>query len=556
LGSQVGLDSQQTSAFIDRLTLSIDELRRGGGSLFDQLLRIDGGLVRDVASAASSADAIDILARAYARLTDQAQRNTLARAIGGRGGVAGGSLLDAIAGKGGIQAFEQLTEQAGQTIDTALVQRLAKMKTEIEEINRRTSNMWGGAFSEEVLQQQKRSAEFWERIAKAMTQSRSRVPGGVGGPDDWMLPPGQRGADVAAAQAIGPFRTETQLPPWATTVSRPESLAASLELMRRWTAVLGDAITPSEQLAQKQLELAAAQEKGGVSSDVSTRALNAFILAQERVAVATRTQIGIATEEQMLTQRRAELSDLAAKGFIKNAEELVAAEQLVRKEVKETYEAMLVRASATPQLTRLTLDAKNLTKQLDEGLAGALRGSTADMLEMVKGTKTLGEGFASLAQRIADAVLQALLLKSIVGPISGALSGALGNLFPSAQGNVFYGGNVVPFARGGIVSRPTIFPMANGWTGLMGEAGPEAVMPLRRTRSGALGVHSEGGSAPQLFVQVINNSSAQVSTTQESDGRGGRKTVVMIDEAVAGAVGRPGSQTAAALARNRFRARG
>jgi len=225
---------------------------------------------------------------------------------------------------------------------------------------------------------------------------------------------------------------------------------------------------------------------------------------------------------------------------------------------------MLVRASATPQLTRLTLDAKNLTKQLDEGLASALRGSTADILQMVKGTMTLSQGFASLAQRIADAVLQALLLKSVVGPISGGLAGLFGSnsnpwitdVFPSAMGNAFYGGNVIPFARGGVVSRPTIFPMANGWTGLMAEAGPEAVMPLRRTRSGALGVHSEGGGAPQLFVQVINNSSAQVSTTQESDGRGGRKTVVMIDEAVSGAVGRPGSQTAAALARSRFRARG
>ena len=54
------------------------------------------------------------------------------------------------------------------------------------------------------------------------------------------------------------------------------------------------------------------------------------------------------------------------------------------------------------------------------------------------------------------------------------------------------------FARGGIVDRPTIFPMARG-AGLMGEAGPEAIMPLKRTSDGSLGVRAEGGGT------VINN---------------------------------------------------
>ncbi len=40
---------------------------------------------------------------------------------------------------------------------------------------------------------------------------------------------------------------------------------------------------------------------------------------------------------------------------------------------------------------------------------------------------------------------------------------------------------------GGIVNTPTVFPMARGY-GLMGEAGPEAVMPLKRLASGKLGV--------------------------------------------------------------------
>ena len=50
----------------------------------------------------------------------------------------------------------------------------------------------------------------------------------------------------------------------------------------------------------------------------------------------------------------------------------------------------------------------------------------------------------------------------------------------------------MPFAKGGVVSSPVNFPM-RGATGLMGEAGPEAIMPLTRGADGRLGVQSAGG---------------------------------------------------------------
>ena len=85
------------------------------------------------------------------------------------------------------------------------------------------------------------------------------------------------------------------------------------------------------------------------------------------------------------------------------------------------------------------------------------------------------------------------------GGVGGILA-ALGSLF--ATGGVFAPGGLVPFAAGGIVDRPTIFPFARG-VGLMGEAGPEAVMPLARDGSGRLGVRSnDNGAAP--INQTIN----------------------------------------------------
>jgi len=58
-----------------------------------------------------------------------------------------------------------------------------------------------------------------------------------------------------------------------------------------------------------------------------------------------------------------------------------------------------------------------------------------------------------------------------------------------AMGGVFSGGRVTPYATGGLVTQPTLFPMRNGY-GLMGEAGPEAIMPLRRLPNGRLGVEA------------------------------------------------------------------
>ena len=89
-----------------------------------------------------------------------------------------------------------------------------------------------------------------------------------------------------------------------------------------------------------------------------------------------------------------------------------------------------------------------------------------------------------------------------------------GKLLENAKGNIFGKNKVVPFAYGGIVSKPTLFPMRDGM-GLMGEAGPEAVIPLKRTRQGRLGVESSGGGSNNVVVNVdASNTSAQGNTGQ------------------------------------------
>ena len=83
------------------------------------------------------------------------------------------------------------------------------------------------------------------------------------------------------------------------------------------------------------------------------------------------------------------------------------------------------------------------------------------------------------------------------------------------MGNVFAKNKIVPYAYGGIVNKPTIFPMANG-IGLMGEAGPEAIMPLKRGANGKLGVRSSGGVG-NIVVNVDASGSSVQGDSQQSE---------------------------------------
>ena len=140
-------------------------------------------------------------------------------------------------------------------------------------------------------------------------------------------------------------------------------------------------------------------------------------------------------------------------------------------------------------------------------------------MSMVDGTKSVKDAFKSMAAEIIKELYRVLVVQRLVGSvekgtgIAGSIAGFFEGLSPNANGNAFSGGNIVPFASGGVVGGPSMFPMSGGKTGLMGEAGPEAIMPLKRDNNN---INVTGGSDPAAIRMEVAKLMPQITSATKS----------------------------------------
>lgn len=147
-------------------------------------------------------------------------------------------------------------------------------------------------------------------------------------------------------------------------------------------------------------------------------------------------------------------------------------------------------------LDQINVSATNATKtlQLGFGSAAASGRSFNDVLV------TIAQSLARMALREGSKALAQGLVSGLSGLFSGAFGGA---------------GKIMPFAQGGVVASPTYFA-AGGATGLMGERGAEAIMPLARGSDGRLGVVAQGVGARPASI-TVNIAAQDVESFRSSE---------------------------------------
>jgi len=486
-----GVSSDEVVRSIEKFTVAWEELRNGGGTLLDQVRKVDAGLADQMQRARDSASAIDLLAEAIHRADEAgnlSQRNALARAAGGRGGVSGlVGISTAISESGGLS---NMADRTSSLFSSEKIEALRKLQTEIDETKKRTQNYYASIASEEILSGALKMAQYQERLAKAAKDFADAHP-------DWSAW-AQFFTEIKAYFGMGPQPGDApekpmriQMPmvpsvPMPRTRPGPQgeslgdlSPGAVASQWRDYVSALGGAATANDRLKAKQSELYAQLKDGKITldtynkalagenfqasnaalntrigllgqmapaSDLVTAAQNRMIEAQkqgarlsgeERAALLSRVLVekqsadnailvsnGVATAEGMRSTKLAELNQLLREHKLTQDQVTVSAAAYER-QIKDIVDQQKVQQATLPNLQQLANDAGRLDKQLDQVATGSLNQMTTSLADMMDGTKTAGQAFADMSRYVVRALEEMMIKMLIIQPIAEMLQATL-----------------------------------------------------------------------------------------------------------------------------------
>lgn len=193
---------------------------------------------------------------------------------------------------------------------------------------------------------------------------------------------------------------------------------------------------------------------------------------------------------------------------------------------------------ASEALQNYADQSAGVAAQTEQAFTNAFKGMEDSLVSFVKTGKL---DFSSLADSIITDMIRIQIREGVTGPIAGLMKTGISMLAgtASADGNVFTGPGISAYSNQ-IVSSPTFF--ANGGN-VMGEAGPEAIIPLKRGKDGKLGISTDGAG---WGVSVLVNVDASGSRSDGNNGQA-RQLGAMIGNAVRGVLlqeKRPGGMLA------------
>lgn len=351
--------------------------------------------------------------------------------------------------------------------------------------------------------------------------------------------------------------------------SNIQSMIIDLEAARMQTVELGKATEKAEEATNKmsdaQRKAAEAAKKFGEAVAKSMESFRESIFGA-RVELATipakikELNALIATEKNpvmleklkdMLKQLKDELDpvDAALRKFAESTQNATNPANEVAKELDnldkalakgyiswETYGAAVDKAMEKLQPPKLE-ETKEMLDEIGVAMGNTLSNSVADFTDVLfEADQTFMKFAENFLKQIAKMIVQMMLLKAIKTSLGGTDFGNFLGFKANAAGDSYDEGTGL---KHGVYDKPTFFAFANGGAfsgrnrlGVMGEAGPEAILPLKRGANGQLGVQAGNMAVPETTVNVYNSADATVTTSETTNQDGSKQIDIMIEKKV------------------------
>lgn len=568
VASQAGVELEGTLIkSVRKLTQNMDDFRKGVGEAKDTIEDLGIEVVKENGVLRNVEDVLMDVADQFKKMEDGADKTAAAVRLFGRAGTEMIPMLNM--GSEGIDKLRKKAQEMGLTISTETAGQAALLIDQID-ILKKSAEGTGRTFALALLPWLNETVEamslakkeaggfhaamvllggladaFWSKSLdqqikekkKSLERLQARGPSifDISGQGHKKLK-ARMSAELAALEAqkakianAGKARADAAL----------KRLREELEEQRRNTEII-------REQAQAKSDAAIAEKKSSAEAAAARKneadELDAFIMAEEDAVKAIDDQI-YALEEQRktfnMTDKEISLHTLDLQGATKAQLESAAA-------IWDSIEALESEKAAIVDMADEGIDAFADLKQAIEGWG---QDSAAAITDFALTGKT---SFSDMVDSMIADLMRMAIQQQITGPLFGAMSAGISDFFNPVAGGV--SGQIMgppkPHAKGGIVTRPTLFPMAQG-AGLMGEAGPEAILPLKRGRGGNLGVAASGSG---MTVNIYNTTGAQVGTKETMKADGSPSLDVMIDQAVAKKISTFGSNSNKAV-RQTFGAR-
>ena len=447
----------------------------------------------------------DDLAKASVELNDNLTRmQTLAQGLAASVGNALIPTINALAReflnarRAGLSFMEALVGIGLSDPTKSPAEHIARLNAELETLENgkwHEKSLFGNLVPDKMIEQKRKELEYWRLMQQGME--------------------GGNAPTLPAVTVTAPLLPTPPKTPKGKTAPELDPQGAYLKTIAALFEIQGKAITGAFELTAAQSELLSVMASPEWAK--MSPAMQEAIVAQSRLASEAEKA---AVEQEKLNALLAATPTAQLEAQRATMQFLADAFEKGKISVEQYNEAVNAALGNTAPLEKMQESVLSLETVMND----AARNMADAFTDFAMGVETD-------AGKMAEAFIADILRMIVQAQMLQAVQATMG-LFGFAKGGVFDGG-LQPFASGGVVNSPTFFKFASGGgfkNGLMGEAGPEAILPLKRGSDGKLGVSMNGSGGNNVVVNVHEAPGTQARVQQGTDAQGNMTLDIIVEQ--------------------------